>query len=168
MIFQLEPGHNVDAGTLYRIHEGAHIHVTTYDLLTNKRAVLFGGPAPFSRLDTQQAKDYAKLSEQMLAHVDAVYGVYCQDAFVMNQFTMHVEQYVPESKVLFYADGDAYFTRGHNLNVDFSNQGLSLRCGRYAMVVKDRKLEKLFWDDYSVIDKTDPEKILEWLQNNSK
>ena len=162
MSYKPEPGHNIDAGTLYRIHEGAHIHVTTYDLLTAKRAVLFGGPAPFSRLDTQQAKEYAEVCERMLAHVDNVYGIYCQDAFVMHQF----EKHIGSDRVMFYGDGDAYFTRGHNLHVDFSNQGLGLRAGRYAMVVKDRILEKIFLDDYSTIQETSAQKVLEWLEQS--
>ncbi len=163
MKFTPEPGHNIDAGTLYRIHEGAHTHVTTYDLLTDKRAVLFGGPAPFSRLDTEQARSYAELSASMLAHVDEVYGVYCQDAFVMHQFELHINSLCANNHVSFLGDGDAYFTRGHNLEVDFSNQGLGLRSCRYAMVVKDRKLEKLFLDEYSTIEETAAQRVLEWL-----
>ncbi len=166
MNFIPEPGHNIDAGTLYRIHDGAHIHVTTYDLLTDKRAVLFGGPAPFSRLDTEQATEYAELSERMLAHVNDIYGIYCQDAFVMHQFELHIKEKCARSKVAFYGDGDAYFTRGHNLHLDFSNQGLGLRSCRYAMVVKDRKLEKLFMDEYSTIEKTAGQKVLEWLEQS--
>ena len=157
-----EPGHNIDAGTVYRIHEGAHIHVTTYDLLTDKRAVLFGGPAPFSRLDTQQATEYAELGSQLLEYVDNVYGIYCQDAFVMHQF----EKHIGSNQVMFYGDGDAYFTRGHNLDADFSNQGLGLRSGRYAMVVNNRKLEKLFMDEYSTINQTSAQKVLEWLKQS--
>lgn len=157
---------DVDAGTLYRIHEGAHVHVTTYDLLTNNRAVLFGGPAPFSRLDTQQAKEYAELSEQMLNYVNNVYGVYCQDAFVMNQFKMHIETLCTNNKVTFFGDGDANFTKGHDLDIDLRNHGLGIRSCRYAMVVKDRKLEKLFVDHYSTINETSAQKVLEWLKQS--
>lgn len=164
---KLKKGDFIGAGVLYKINEhGLHDHSPTGNLLTNRRVVIFGGPAPFSRLDTQQAKEYAELSGEIIKHVDAIYGIYCQDAFVMNQFDKHIRESFPDHKINFWADGDAFFTRGHGLDFNFTYQGLSLRSGRYAMVVNRETLETVFLDEYQVIEKTAAAKVLEWLKES--
>lgn len=164
---KLKKGDFVGAGVLYRINEhGIHDHSPTTDLLTNRRVVIFGGPAPFSRLDTEQAKAYAELSAEITKYVDSIYGVYCQDAFVMNQFDKHIKESFPEHKIEFWADGDGFFTRGHGLDHNFTYQGLSLRSGRYAMVVNRETLQHVFLDEYQLIENTAADKVLEWLKQS--
>ncbi len=163
----LKAGDIIDAGVVYKIDdEGTHRHLVTRDLLSGKRAVVFGGPAPFSRLDTEQAHEYARLADEMLKHVDAVIGVYCQDAFVMKQFDLHIRQTYPGHHVAFWGDGDALFARGNGLDHNFSYQGLSLRSGRFAMVVDDQVLEHIFLDDYKEINLTSAEAVLQWLKDS--
>ena len=163
---RLKAGDFIGAGALYRINEeGVHQHVVTGELIADKRVVIFGGPAPFSRLDTEQAKEYAELAKYMLKYVDAVYGVYCQDAFVMNQFDKHIKETHPDHKVEFWADGDALFTRGHGLEHNFVYQGLSLRSGRYALIVKNQTLEHVLLDNYQEINLTSAEAVLQYLKD---
>lgn len=166
MAFDLKIGDMVGAGAVYKINAaGIHQAVPTRDLLVNKRVIIFAGPAPFSRLDTEQAIGYAKLSKEMLKYVNNVYGLYCQDAFVMNHFDKHVKETVPDSGVEFYGDGDAFFIRAHKLEHDFTHQGLSVRSVRYAMVVKNELIEFAASDDYKVIENTAAERMLEWLKS---
>jgi len=166
MAFDLKIGDMVGAGAVYKINAaGVHQAVPTRDLLMDKRVVIFAGPAPFSRLDTEQAIAYAKLSKEMLEYVDNVYGLYCQDAFVMNHFDKHIKETVPDSGVEFYGDGDAFFIRAHKLEQDFTHQGLSIRSIRYAIVVKNELIEHQTSDDFKVIDNTSAERMLEWLKS---
>jgi peroxiredoxin len=166
MAFDLKIGDMVGAGAVYKINAaGIHQAFPTKDLLMDKRVIIFAGPAPFSRLDTEQAIAYAQLSKDLLKYVDNVYGLYCQDAFVMNQFDKHVKETVPDSTVEFYGDGDAFFIRAHKLEHDFTHQGLSLRSVRYAIVVKNEVIEFTAADDYTVIENTAAEKVLEWLKS---
>jgi len=162
---KLQIGDRADLGTVYRINEsGEHGSHTIQSIVKDRRVVIFGGPAPFSRLDTEQATEYARLSDSLLEYVDHVYGIYCQDAFVMKQFEQHITNIVPTNKVIFHADGDAFWTRSQQLDYNFTYQGLSVRSGRYAMVLNDGQIEHIALDDYTGIDATAAVKILDYLK----
>jgi peroxiredoxin len=166
MAFDLKIGDLVGAGVVYKINAaGIHESIPTRELLMNKRVIIFSGPAPFSRLDTEQSTEYASLSKDLLKYVDNVYGIYCQDAFVMNHFDKHIKETVSDHYIEFYGDGDAFFTRAHKLDHDFTNHGLSLRSVRYALVVKNEVIEYAVSDDYKVIENTAASKVLEWLKS---
>lgn len=163
----LRPGDRLDTGTVYRLTaDEVHSRYDIISLLQKNRAVIFGGPAPFSKLDTRQAKEYAELSGEISKYVDYIYGIYCQDAFVMNQFDKHISGFYPNHSIAFYGDGDAFFIRNYRLTQDFTHQGLSVRCGRYAFVVNDCVLEHVVLDDYKQIGDSSAENILNWLKSN--
>jgi peroxiredoxin len=84
----------------------------------------------------------------------------------MKEFDDRVKKDFPDHKINFYADGDGFFTRAHQLEHNFTFQGLSMRSVRYAMVVKDRIIEHVVVDDYQLIEQTAAKKILEWLENS--
>lgn len=162
---KLRIGDRAEFGTVYRINEdGLHGSHTIQSIVEDRRVVIFGGPAPFSRLDTQQATEYAELSDELLKYVQHVYGIYCQDAFVLKQFEQHITRIVPTNKVIFHADGDAFWTRSQQLEHDFTFQGLGVRSGRYAMVLDDGEIEHIALDDFSEIETTAAAKILEYLK----
>jgi peroxiredoxin len=158
---------DVSGGIVYRINkEGIHESQDVQSLFKDKRVVVFGGPAPFSRLDTQQAKEYAESSIELIElGLDNVYGIYCQDAFVMSEFDRRIKETHPAHKINFYADGDAFFIRAHQLEYNYTLQGLSVRSQRFAMVVKNCKIEHVVVDEYSVINGTASTKIIEWLKS---
>lgn len=161
-------GDQIIGGVVYKINpQGVHESHDVLSLFINKRVLVYGGPAPFGRLDTQQSLEYAKLSSDLrAAGLDDICAVYCQDAFVMREFDNRIKQDVPNHQVNFYGDGDGFFTRTHQLDFNFTFQGLSLRSVRYAMIVKDRVIEHVVVDPFEVIEKTAAEKILEWLKNS--
>jgi len=163
----LRPGSRIDQGKIYRITaDDIHRDFSIDSLTSNNRSIIFGGPAPFSRLDTQQAMEYASLTDRLLKYVNVVYGIYCQDAFVMKKFDEYIGKEYPNHGVVFYGDGDAFFARSYSLEHDFTHQGLSIRTGRYAMVLKNQIVEHISLDDYSVIEDTSAEAILKWLESN--
>lgn len=165
MTLALAKGQKVELGVVYRInddqiHESANIK----DLFANKRIVVFMGPAPFSRLDTEQATKYENLSNDILAQkVDEIIGLYVQDAFVMNKFQEQVQKSAGTSNVKFYGDGDGFFVKANNLMHDFTFEGLSTRCGRWAFVLDNGVVEYVVVDDYSLINETGAESILKYL-----
>lgn len=167
MTAALQKGQTVDLGVVYRIDTDAntHISVNIRDLFANKRVVMFMGPAPFSRLDTEQATDYEKLSKEILAlQIDEIIGIYVQDAFVMNKFQEVVREQAGSSNVVFYGDGDGFFVKANNLSHDFSFEGLSTRCGRWAMVLNNGVIEHVVVDDYSEINYTSANSVLTYLK----
>jgi len=70
-------------------------------------------------------------------------------------------------------DGSGEFTRKMGMLVDKSNLGFGMRSWRYAMVVDDGQIEKMFVEDgYSDNCSTDPfevsdaDTVLNWLKEN--
>ena len=169
MISPLHAGQRLLVGILYRINENdLHVSIPITELFANKRLVVFMGPAPFSRLDTQQAIDYETRSNEILAEkVDGIIGIYVQDAFVVNKFQEHVRKETGVANVKFYADGDGFFARGNNLVHDFTYSGLSHRSGRWAIVLNDGVIEYVIADDYQLIDHTSADSILKYLKNET-
>jgi len=165
MTLALKKGQTIDLGVVYRINpDKLHESVNIKDLFANKRIVVFMGPAPFSRLDTEQAVDYEKYSAEILSHnVNEIVGLYVQDAFVMNKFQEHVREIAGSSNVQFYGDGDGFFVKANNLSHDFTFEGLSTRSGRWAFVINNGVIEYVTVDDFSLIETTSASSIIQYL-----
>ncbi len=163
----IKAGDSLQGGAVYQItKDKLHERFALPDIFEHKKVLVFGGPAPFSRLDTEQALAYASISNELKAvGVDAIYGIYCQDAFVMAEFDNKLKASYPDHCVEFFADGDAYFTRSHGLEYNFTNQGLSMRSIRFAAIVNDSKFEYVVEDEFSEIDKTSAVSLLEYLKS---
>jgi peroxiredoxin len=163
------PGCKLNVGILFFIDEtGVHNHITVNEIFQEGLIVVFGGPAPFSRLDTEQAIQYEKAGQELKSlGIDRIIGLYCQDAFVMKQFANHVENSAGCSDVEYYADGDGIFLLSYNLGHDFTNYGLSMRSERWCAVVENGVVVWSDHDDYSEIDKTHVNKVIEWIKTSS-
>lgn len=157
------------SSVLYHINDlGMHDSVAASELMSNKRVLIFMGPAPFSRLDTEQAREFETLSNDILSNgIDQVLGIYVQDAFVMNKFKEQIQKEAGSANVKFYGDGDAFFVKANSIMQDFTFQGLSVRVGRWAVVVKNNIIEEVFTDDHSVVENTRASNILKYLKNEA-
>lgn len=165
----LTKGKELVSSVVYYINDaGLHDSITLSELISDKRVLVFMGPAPFSRLDTEQALDFEQLSGELLsAGVDAVIGIYVQDAFVTKKFREHIAGQVGTANVKLYGDGDAFFVKANNIMQDFTFQGLSVRVGRWAVVVNNNIIEEVFTDDHAVIENTRASNILKYLKNET-
>jgi len=145
---------------------------TTDDLFKGKRVVVVSLPGAFTpTCSSKQLPKYEEMYDQFkAAGIDAVYCVSVNDAFVMNAWAKDLGV----EKVEMVPDGDGVFTRGMNMLVDKPAQGFGLRSWRYAMVVNNKKVEKMFveeglnnlgLDDDPYTEST-PEAVLEYLKNN--
>jgi peroxiredoxin len=164
MTLVLNPGQKIEVGIVFRIKDGVHISANVSDLFANKRIVLFMGPAPFSRLDTQQALAYEKASKELLSkNIDLVMGIYVQDAFVVKKFEEQIQTDANSSNVELYGDGDGFFVKSNYLTHDFTHHGLGTRCGRWAMILNNGVIEYVVCDDHTTIDETSADSILQVL-----
>ena len=145
---------------------------STDDLFKGKRVVVVSLPGAFTpTCSSKQLPKYEEMYDQFkAAGIDAVYCVSVNDAFVMNAWAKDLGV----EKVEMVPDGDGVFTRGMNMLVDKPAQGFGLRSWRYAMVVNNKKVEKMFveeglnnlgLDDDPYTEST-PEAVLEYLKNN--
>jgi len=145
---------------------------TTDDLFKGKRVVVVSLPGAFTpTCSSKQLPKYEEMYDQFKeAGIDAVYCVSVNDAFVMNAWAKDLSV----EKVEMVPDGDGVFTRGMNMLVDKPAQGFGLRSWRYAMVVNNKKVEKMFVEeglnnlglDNDPYTESTPEAVLEYLKNN--
>ena len=169
MTLALSVGQKLDLGILYRIDENnVHGSINVNELFADKRVVVFMGPAPFSRLDSQQANEYESLSNEILAQgINEIFGIYVQDAFVMNKFQETVRSQTGSANVKFYGDGDGFFVKANNLMHDFTFEGLSTRCGRWAYILNNGVVEYVTVDDFSLLETTSADSTLKKLKNEA-
>ncbi len=119
--------------------------LTTDDVFKGKRVVLFSLPGAFTpTCSTSHLPRYEELHDEFKAHgVDQVVCLSVNDAFVMFQWGK--SQNV--GNVFLLPDGNGEFTRKMGMLVDKSNLGFGMRSWRYAMVVNDGEIEKMFVEE---------------------
>jgi len=143
---------------------------STDDLFKGKRVVVVSLPGAFTpTCSSKQLPKYEEMYDQFkAAGIDAVYCVSVNDAYVMNAWAKDLGV----EKVEMVPDGDGVFTRGMNMLVDKPAQGFGLRSWRYAMVVNNKKVEKMFVEeglnnlglDSDPYTESTPEAVLEYLK----
>jgi peroxiredoxin len=144
-------------------------HPTTNDYFEGKRVVVFSLPGAFTpTCSNTQVPSYDTLYDQFIeAGVDDVYCVSCNDAFVMNAWALDLR--VKNVKMI--PDGSCEFTAGMDMLVAKDNLGFGKRSWRYAMVVNNGVIEKMFVEPGMSDDcptdpygESSPEKVLEFLK----
>ena len=152
---------------------GEFVNRTAAELFDGKRVVIFSLPGAFTpTCSAYQLPGFEEKYEEFAAlGIDAIYCVSVNDGFVMNAWAE--DQKIQNVKLI--PDGNAYFTRSMGMLVNKSNLGFGDRSWRYAAIVDDRIIEKLFVEegqrDNSNTDpyeKTTPENILEYVKSTVK
>ena len=117
--------------------------ITTRELFGGKRVVLFALPGAFT--PTCSAKHLPGFIEQAAAlrakGVDRIVCLSVNDAFVMGAWGKAQNA---GDKVMLVADGNAAFSEAVGLAFDGSGFGMGTRSQRYAMIVQDGVVKKLF------------------------
>lgn len=143
------------------------------DLFNNKTVVVFSLPGAFTpKCSELMVPGYEELYDEFKASgVDEIYCVSVNDAFVMNAW----KQDLNLEKVKMLPDGNAYFTRAMGYLVNKSNLGFGDRSWRYASVVRDGMIQKIFVEegmrdnaDTDPYEQTTPEKVLEYVKQTSQ
>jgi peroxiredoxin len=143
---ELSPGDRVPETTFNIVKDGVWSKLAGADLFAGKRVVLFALPGAFTPTCSSMhlpgfVAHAGRLAE---AGVDAVYCLSVNDSFVMNAWAK--DQRV-DGEVLMLPDGNGAFTRAMGMLVDKSELGFGERSWRYAMVVDDGVIERMFVED---------------------
>jgi peroxiredoxin len=150
--------------------EGEFVTKSSLDLFAGKRVVLFSLPGAFTpTCSAYQLPGFEEQYDQITSNgVDEVYCISVNDAFVMNAWGK--DQNIEKVKLI--PDGNAYFTRSMGQLVTKSNIGFGERSWRYAAVIDDGIIEKLFIEKMKMdnssqdpYEETTPEKVLGYLQS---
>jgi peroxiredoxin len=143
---------------------------TTDQYFKDKNVILFSLPGAFTpTCSTYQLPNFEKLfSEFKNLGIDEVYCLSVNDAFVMNAWAKNQNL----KGVTTIPDGSAEFTRKMGMLVRKDNLGFGFRSWRYAALVKNKIIKKMWIEkglsDDSLEDSygiSSPENILEDLKN---
>tara|TARA_B110000444_G_scaffold249354_1_gene274351 strand:- start:22274 stop:22798 length:525 start_codon:yes stop_codon:yes gene_type:complete len=138
----------------------------------NKRVILFSLPGAFTpTCSNQQLPGFEKLHNVFKEHnIDEVYCLSVNDSFVMNAWA--ADQKLENVKVI--PDGNGEFTDKMEMLVEKFDKCFGMRSWRYAMVVNNSVIEKLFVEpgkDDNLNDdpygESAPENVLKYLQSSS-
>ena len=121
---------------------GEFVTRTTSELFDGKRVVLFSLPGAFTpTCSAYQLPGFEEKYDDFIDNsIDAIYCISVNDGFVMNAWAQ--DQNIEKVKLI--PDGNAYFTRSMGMLVNKSNLGFGERSWRYAAVVDNGVIEKLF------------------------
>lgn len=154
----------------FRVRESdAWKTVTTADLFAGKRVVLFALPGAYTpTCSSAHVPRYNELAPVFAANgIDDIICLSVNDTFVMNAWQADQQA----DAITFLPDGNGEFSAGMGGLVDKNELGFGKRSWRYAMVVNDGVIEKMFiepevpGDPYDV---SDADTVLKWLASDAE
>ena len=118
------------------------VDVTTDEIFKGKTVVVFSLPGAFTpTCSSTHVPRYNQLTPALKQHgVDEVICISVNDAFVMNEWRKEEKA----DNITFLPDGNGDFSRGMGMLVAKNDLGFGERSWRYAMLVKDGVIEKMF------------------------
>ena len=148
---------------------GSWVDKTTDELFKGKRIVMFSLPGAFTpTCSGEELPSYDRHYNKFLENgIDDVYCISVNDAFVMNAWARDLE--IKNVKMI--PDGCGAFTRNMGMLVNKPAQGFGMRSWRYAAIINDGEVEKMFEepgfnnfsdDDDPYVEST-PENVMNYL-----
>lgn len=138
----IKEGEAIPDVKLTELTDGKPSQVSLAELSRGKRVVVFAVPGAFT--PTCSMKHLPGFVEQEQAlRAKGVNEIVClsvNDAFVMEAWGKSSSA---GGKVRMLADGNGDFTRAVGLSLDASGFGMGQRSQRYAMILRDGKVEKM-------------------------
>jgi len=112
------------------------------EIFNNKTVIVFSLPGAFTpTCSSAHLPGYDELAPKFFANgVDEIICMSVNDTFVMNSWSADQDT----KNVSFIPDGNGEFTDAMGLLVDKSDIGFGKRSWRYAMLVKNGVIEKMF------------------------
>ena len=138
--------------------------LTTAEIFSGKKVVLFGVPGAFTPTCTNDhLPGYIENYDALLARgVDTVAVVAVNDYHVMNAWAKFTGG---EGKLMYLADGNGDFVRAAGLDMDMSQGGLGTRSRRFSLIAEDGLVKAIrFETQPGKADETGAANILEQLQ----
>ena len=139
-------GDKIPSATLMQMQDGGPKAVKTDELFAGKKVVMFALPGAFT--PTCSAKHLPGFIQQAGAFgekgIDLIACLSVNDAFVMGAWG---NAQGAGDKVIMLADGNGDFTKSVRLEMDATKFGMGLRSQRYAMVIDDGVVTKLFVEE---------------------
>jgi peroxiredoxin len=138
----IQEGDKLPNATFMKIGEDGPQPVNTDDVFAGKRVALFAVPGAFTpTCSAKHLPGFVEKAAMLKARgIEEIACVSVNDAFVMGAWGKEAGS----SDVAMLADGNGEFAKAIGLEMDASGFGMGQRSQRYAMVVDDGTVERLF------------------------
>lgn len=141
-MFTNKEGTKIPSVSFPFIVDGNWTSRSTADIFDNKTVVVFSLPGAFTpTCSSSHLPRYNELAPTFFENgIDEIICLSVNDTFVMNAWSADQNA----DKITFIPDGNGDFTDAMGLLVDKSEIGFGKRSWRYAMLVKNGVVEKMF------------------------
>lgn len=152
---------------------GEFITRNSSELFSNKRVVIFSLPGAFTpTCSAYQLPGFEEMYDDFQSlGIDDIYCISVNDGFVMNAWAN--DQNIKNVRLI--PDGNASFTRAMGMLVSKSNLGFGSRSWRYAMIVDDNTIEKIFIEpglrenaDTDPYEVSTPENVFSYIKSKTR
>ncbi len=129
-------GEKLPAATFKTMTADGAKDMTTADIFSGKKVVLFGVPGAFTpTCSNNHLPGYLENFDAIKSHgVDTIAVVAVNDVHVMGAWARFTSG---EDKILYLADGSGDFARATGLDADFSQYGMGTRNKRFSLIAED-------------------------------
>ena len=141
------------------IKNGETVKLNLNEELKNKKVIIFGVPGAFTPTCSEKHfPGFIKLFSSFKAKkIDDVYCLSVNDHFVMKAW---LNTYDDNKNIIGIADGNAEITKEFDLLVDKSANFMGKRSNRYAMIVENNIVLKIFIEKSGEFNVSSAENIL--------
>jgi peroxiredoxin len=155
----IQVGDKIPSGTLTIMGPDGPGPLTTEEIFSGKKVVLFAVPGAFTpTCSAKHLPGYLQNADAIKAKgVDTIACLSVNDAFVMGAWAK--DRNVGD-KVLMLADGGAAVTKSLDTVLDLTERGLGVRSRRYSMVVDDGVVTQINLEEGGGFEVSDAETIL--------
>ena len=157
----IQTGDKIPSVTLHRMGPKGPEEITTDEVFSGKKVVLFAVPGAFTPgCSMTHLPGYVVNADKIKAKgVDTIACMAVNDAFVMGAWG----EAQNASEILMLADGNGTLTEALGLELDGSGFGLGKRSQRFAMIVDDGTVTHLAVEPGAGIEVSSAEAIMELL-----
>lgn len=157
----IKEGDKLPDATMHVMKDGRPTAVTTSDLFSGKKVVVFAVPGAYTPTCSQAHLPGFVVNADAIKGkgVDSIVCLSVNDAFVMDSWGKGQNA----EAIVMVGDGNGEFTSKLGLEMDGSGFGLGTRSQRYAMIVDDGVVSKLAVEAPGKFEVSSAESILEAL-----
>jgi peroxiredoxin len=154
----IQQGDRLPEATLHTMRDGRPTAITTSELFSGKKVVMFAVPGAFTPTCSEaHLPGYVVQADAIKAKgIDDIICVAVNDAFVMGAWGKAGNA----DALTMVGDGNGDFTKAIGLEMDGSGFGLGTRSQRYAMVIEDGVVDTLAVEAGGQLDVSSAESIL--------
>lgn len=162
-------GQSVPSVTFKTRQDSEWADVSSSELFDNKKVVVFALPGAFTpTCSSSHLPRYNELYPVFKDNgIDDIYCLSVNDTFVMNAW----QDDQNAEKITMLPDGNGEFSKGMGMLVDKKNLGFGDRSWRYAMIVDNGRIEKMFIEpevDGDPFGVSDADTVLKYINPQAK